>query len=412
MKLYHSLLLCFCCTLSLISPVIISAGFASPVSASVISAEHNSSEDSNDSGAYAPSISAPSSILMESSTGTILYENNSHERLRPASVTKIMTLLLIFEALDSGSIQKSDVVTVSEHAAGMDGSQVYLEAGETQTVDDLIKCISIASANDACVAMAEYISGSEEAFVARMNEKAQSLGMSDTNFVNCCGLEADGHLTSAYDIALMSRELTVAHPDIFNYCTIWMDSIIHSTRKGDSEFGLTNTNKLIRFYSYATGLKTGYTSQSKYCLSATATRNSVDLIAVVMAEESAAIRNKDAVTLLDYGFAHCSVYCDETPSALPALTVKKGTAETVPLSYASEFRYVLTNGSSSASIEKSIELPEDITAPVEKNTPVGKAVYTIGGKEIGSVDIVAAEAVPAATWGYQFLKSLHILLLK
>ena len=245
-----------------------------------------------------------------------------------------------------------------------------------------------------------------------MNEKAQSLGMSDTNFVNCCGLEADGHLTSAYDIALMSRELTVAHPDIFNYCTIWMDSIIHSTRKGDSEFGLTNTNKLIRFYSYATGLKTGYTSQSKYCLSATATRNSVDLIAVVMAEESAAIRNKDAVTLLDYGFAHCSVYCDETPSALPALTVKKGTAETVPLSYASEFRYVLTNGSSSASIEKSIELPEDITAPVEKNTPVGKAVYTIGGKEIGSVDIVAAEAVPAATWGYQFLKSLHILLLK
>ncbi len=349
---------------------------------------------------------------MESSTGTILYENNSHERLRPASVTKIMTLLLIFEALDSGSIQKSDVVTVSEHAAGMGGSQVYLEAGETQTVDDLIKCISIASANDACVAMAEYISGSEEAFVAKMNEKAQSLGMSDTSFVNCCGLEADGHLTSAYDIALMSRELTVAHPDIFNYCTIWMDSIIHSTRKGDSEFGLTNTNKLIRFYSYATGLKTGYTSQSKYCLSATATRDSVDLIAVVMAEESAAIRNKDAVTLLDYGFAHCSVYCDEKPSALPALTVKKGTAETVPLSYASEFRYVLTDGTSPAAIEKSIELPEDITAPVEKNAPVGKAVYTIGGKEIGSVDIVSAEAVPAATWGYQFLKSLHILLLK
>ena len=198
-------------------------------------------------------ITAPSAVLMEASTGTIIYEKDSHTRRPPASVTKIMTLLLIFEALEKGNITLTDTVTVSEHAASMGGSQVFLETGETQDVETLIKCISIASANDASVAMAEFISGSEEAFVAQMNKKAAALGMKDTTFINCCGLDTDNHLTSAHDIALMSRELTIHHPQIHDYCTIWMDTITHVTAKGSSEFGLTNTNKLIRQYEYATG---------------------------------------------------------------------------------------------------------------------------------------------------------------
>ena len=200
------------------------------------------------------SISAPSVLLMEASTGTVIYEKNSHEALRPASVTKIMTLLLIFDALAAKQIALDDVVTVSEYAASMGGSQVFLEAGETQTVETMIKCISVASANDACVAMAELVDGSETEFVRRMNERAEKLGMKDTNFVNCCGLEAEGHLTSAYDVALMSRELTTKHPEIHNYCTIWMENITHTTAKGTSEFGLTNTNKLLKQYQYTTGL--------------------------------------------------------------------------------------------------------------------------------------------------------------
>jgi D-alanyl-D-alanine carboxypeptidase (penicillin-binding protein 5/6) len=335
---------------------------------------------------------------MEASTGTILYEKNSHEQRRPASVTKIMTLLLIFEALEQGQIAKSDVVTVSEYAASMGGSQVYLEAGETQTVEDLIKCISIASANDACVAMAEFISGSEEAFVEKMNEKAKALGMNDTTFRNCCGLEADGHLTSAYDIALMSRELSVNHPDIYNYCTIWMDTIIHTTRRGSEEFGLTNTNKLLRYYSYATGLKTGYTSQSGYCLSATAEKDDVHLIAVVMAEESPTIRNKDAVALLNYGFANCTLYTDENTDPLPSLPIKKGTADAVSLSYENSFSAVLLKGADPGSVEKTLVLPEEATAPVESGQEAGKVVYTLDNTEIGSVRILYADSVPALTY--------------
>jgi D-alanyl-D-alanine carboxypeptidase (penicillin-binding protein 5/6) len=343
-------------------------------------------------------VEAPSAVLMEASTGTILYEKNSHEQRRPASVTKIMTLLLIFEALEQGQIQKSDVVTVSEYAASMGGSQVYLEAGETQTVEDLIKCISIASANDACVAMAEFISGSEEAFVEKMNEKAKALGMNDTTFRNCCGLEAEGHLTSAYDIALMSRELSVNHPDIYNYCTIWMDTIIHTTRRGSEEFGLTNTNKLLRYYSYATGLKTGYTSQSGYCLSATAEKDDVHLIAVVMAEESPTVRNKDAVALLNYGFANCTLYTDENTDPLPSLLIKKGTADTVSLSYENSFSAILLNGAAPGSVEKTLVLPEEATAPVESGQEAGKVVYTQDNTEIGSVRILYADSVPALTY--------------
>jgi len=234
---------------------------------------------------------------MEMSTGAVVFEKNPHAIRHPASITKIMTLILIFEAIKKGSIHLDDNVTVSEHASGMGGSQVFLETGETQTVETLIKCISIASANDACVAMAEFISGSEEAFVAEMNQKAKDLGMKNTTFVNCCGLDADGHMTTAYDVALMSRELTVRHPEIHNYCTIWMDTMTHVTAKGEKEFGLTNTNKLIRQYEYATGLKTGFTGIAKYCVSATAEKDGMKMIAVIMGAETIPYRTKDAITL-------------------------------------------------------------------------------------------------------------------
>ena len=343
------------------------------------------------------SLATPSAILMEASTGTILYEKNSHERLRPASITKIMTMILIFEALENGAITKEDIVTVSDHAAHMGGSQVYLETGEQQTVNDLLKCISIASANDACVAMAEFISGSEEAFVQKMNEKAADLGMQDTTFVNCCGLEADGHLTSAHDIALMSQELINKHPDVFNYCQIWMDTIYHTTRKGTSEFGLTNTNKLLRYYSYTNGLKTGYTSQSKYCISATACKDDLQLIAVVMAEESPKIRNKEAVALLNYGFANCTAYVDPNTDALPDAIVHHGTSETVPVAYKSAFTHMITNGADISSITKDIVMNDNIQAPLKAGDTIGIAVYFLNETQLGTVDIICTEDVDILT---------------
>lgn len=248
-------------------------------------------------------ITAASAVLIEGVTGRILYEKDKDTKRIPASITKIMTLLLIFEALDSGKIALNDTVTVSEYAAKMGGSQVYLEPGETQSVDDMIKCITIASANDAAVAMAEFICGSESEFVNRMNEKAAALGMENTHFLNCNGLDDDiesGHYSSAYDVALMSRELIMKHPDIQKYSTTWMDSITHTTKKGTSEFGLTNTNKLVRSYTGITGLKTGSTSKAKYCLSATASRNDTTMIAVIMAAPEPKIRFSQAATLLDY----------------------------------------------------------------------------------------------------------------
>ena len=228
------------------------------------------SKEDKDKAKKSDVISAPSAILMETSTGQIIYEKDPDSKRPPASVTKVMTLLLIFDALDTGKIKLEDEVATSEYAASMGGSQVFLEPGETQTVDTLIKCISVASANDACVAMAEYISGNEEEFVAQMNERAKELGMENTHFENCNGLDAKGHLTTARDIALMSRELITKYPQIHDYCTIWMENITHTTKKGSSEFGLSNTNKLIRNYEYATGLTTGSTSKAKFCISATA----------------------------------------------------------------------------------------------------------------------------------------------
>lgn len=351
-------------------------------------------------------ISAPSALLMEASTGTVIYEKNAHEILRPASITKIMTLILIFDALEKGQIQLSDTVTVSEYAASMGGSQVFLEPGETQTVETMIKCISVASANDACVAMAEYIAGSETEFVRQMNERAKGLGMNDTTFINCCGLDTDGHLTSAYDVALMSRELTTRYPQIHDYCTIWMENITHVTARGSSEFGLTNTNKLIRQYEYATGLKTGSTSLAKYCVSATAVKNDMELIAVIMAAPDYKVRFADATTLLTYGFGKCRIYKDDNATALPRLDVKKGTQDTVSLLYAAPFSYICTDGSDVSTIQKEIRLPEYATTPCKKGDCAGTAVYSLNGKEIGSVDILYGESVAAAHFKDYFLKLL------
>lgn len=355
-------------------------------------------------------ISAPSAILMESSTGTVIYEKNAHEIRHPASITKIMTLILIFDALAAKQIALTDTVTVSEYAASMGGSQVFLEAGETQTVETLIKCISIASANDACVAMGEFIAGSETEFVRRMNERAKGLGMNDTSFVNCCGLDADGHMTSAYDIALMSRELISKYPEIHKYCTTWMENITHTTKKGTSEFGLTNTNKLIRQYPYATGLKTGSTGLAKYCVSATAEKDGMELIAVVMAAPDYKIRFADAAALLNYGFGKCRVYVDKNKDKLKAVPVKKGMASSVGLAYKQPFQYLTTDGADLSGIKKELQLPESVCAPVTKNEIAGKAVYSLNDTVIGSVDIVYTDTVDAAHYRDYFLRALRLLI--
>ncbi len=344
-----------------------------------------------------------SAILMESSTGTVIYEKNATEQFRPASITKIMTLILIFDALAENKITLEDTVTVSEHAADMGGSQVYLEPGETQTVDTMIKCIAVASANDACVAMAEHVWGSETEFVNKMNERAKALGMEQTTFVNCCGLDVDGHVTTAKDIALMSRELITKYPAIFDYTKIWMENITHVTRRGTSEFGLTNTNKLIRQYSYATGLKTGFTSLAGFCVSATAKKDGVELIAVIMNAASSKIRNAEAISLLNYGFRVCQTYTDANDTPLVPMPVKKGITDTVSLYYDGPFNYVSVDGSDITAIERMLELPVEVTAPVIKGDVAGRAVYTLDGKEIGFVNILYGETVELATFADYFM---------
>ena len=338
-------------------------------------------------------ISAPSAILMEASTGQVIYEKNPDEKLPPASVTKVMTLLLIFDALKSGQIKLDDEVTTSEYAASMGGSQVFLEPGETQTVDTLIKCISVASANDACVSLSEYICGNEEEFVSRMNKRAEKLGMENTHFVNCNGLDADGHLTTARDIALMSKELITTYPQIFDYCNIWMENITHKTQKGESEFGLTNTNKLIRQYEYATGLKTGSTSKAKFCVSATGRKDDIDLIAVIMAADDSKARVRDAITLLNYGFGKCQKYTEKKQKEILSVEVRGGTEEEVTVRQKEKFTYVDTTGEDLSKIKSKTKKNKSIHAPVQKGVKVGKRIYYLNGKKIGSRDIVTTEKV-------------------
>ena len=341
-------------------------------------------------------ISAPSAILMEASTGTIIYEKDADTARPPASVTKIMTMLLIFDALEQGKIHLEDEVSTSEFAASMGGSQVFLEPGERQTVDTMLKCISIASANDACVAMAEYISRSEETFVQQMNERAKGLGMENTRFVNCNGLDAKGHETSARDIALMSREMITKYPQIRDYCMTWMENITHTTNKGTSEFGLTNTNKLVRQYEYATGLKTGSTGEAKFCVSATAKKNGIDLIAVIMAAEDSKSRFKDAVNLLNYGFGKCQLYEDTEPEKLKDLPVDGGVKDTVALEYKDTFTYLDTTGADLSQMTKKTELKQSVKAPVKKGAKVGTVHYFLGEKEVGNVEILTKGAVEKA----------------
>lgn len=352
-------------------------------------------------------LSAESAVIMEASGGQVLFEKNADEKKSPASVTKVMTLLLIFDALADGTITPDTEVTTSEYAASMGGSQVFLEAGEKQTVDTMIKCIAVASANDACVAMAEKIAGSEPAFVEKMNQRSAGLGMTNTHFINCNGLDTEGHLTTARDIALMSRELITKYPQIENYSTIWMENITHTTAKGSSEFGLSNTNKLIRQYEYATGLKTGSTSGAKFCLSATARKDGIDMIAVVMAEPDSKTRVKDAIAMLNYGFGKCSIYQDE--KALEKIVyaeVKHGMQEKAKGETPEGFRYVDTSGSDLSAVEKEVRIQKQ-TAPVKKGDQIGEVIYRLNEKTIGSVPVYATEGVAELTFGGAFLKILE-----
>lgn len=356
-------------------------------------------ENSSQQPETADLIQAPSGILMEVQTGTVIYQKNQDTRRSPASITKIMTLILIFDALEKGNLKMDDVVTTSAHARSMGGSQVFLEEGETQTVETLIKCIVIASGNDASVAMAEHICGSEQEFVRHMNERAAELGMENTNFEDCCGLtESTNHYTTARDIAIMSRELITKYPKILEYSSIWMENITHVTRQGSSEFGLTNTNKLIRSYEGCIGLKTGSTSIAKYCLSAVAKRNGITLIAVVMAAPDYKVRFKDAASMLNYGFSKCSLYIDKKMQALPEVPVRKGKEKTVPLTYQKQFQYLSTDGQNISDVKRKLRIHREVDAPIKKGSKAGEMIYSAGDRELGRVDILYDKTVPKATY--------------
>ena len=344
-----------------------------------------------------------SAVLMEAVTGTVLYEKNQDEALPPASVTKIMTLLLVAEAIDEGRISLDDRVLISDNAASMGGSQVFLEAGEEMTVDELLKCTVIASANDAAVALAEQVLGSESAFVSRMNERAGELGLKSTSFENTTGLDdsTTAHLTSAYDIALMSREL-IKHQCVMKYSSLWQDSI----RGG--EFTLTNTNRLVRYYPGCTGLKTGSTDKAGFCVSATAERNGVHLIAVVMGADTREARNDAARAMLDYGFANHTLYSD-APAPLENIPVLGGRADGVT-AYSAGFSKLLGKGDDKRVLKK-YDIPESITAPIAEGEKIGEIIYTLDGEEIGRADITVRESVGAISVIELFARILsHIVL--
>ena len=350
----------------------------------------------------APEVEAGSAVLMEKETGAVLYEANAHDKLEPASVTKVMTLLLVMEALDAGRIQKEDLVTVSARAASMGGSQVYLKEGEQMTVDDMLKAVAVVSGNDAAVALAEHIAGSEEGFVALMNQRAAELGMADTNFVNCTGLPAAGHLTSAYDIALMSRELILRHPDIRTYTTIWMDTI------RDGQFQLANTNKLVRYYEGCTGLKTGSTDSALYCLSATAEREGMELIAVVMKSPTSAQRFESAKAMLTFGFANYTLVDVRPGEALPPVDVALGVVDQVQPVLGQSSR-ILVDKSQINEVTTAVRLTEGVEAPVEAGQKLGELVVSVAGEERQTIPLVAAQAVERITLPGIFLRLLEQL---
>ena len=363
------------------------------------SANESTQENSGQQTESADLIQAPSGVLMEAQTGTVIYQKDSDTRRSPASITKIMTLILIFDALEKGNLKLDDIVTTSAYAKSMGGSQVFLEEGETQTVETLIKCIVIASGNDASVAMAEHICGSEQEFVRHMNERATELGMKNTHFEDCCGLtDSSNHYTTARDIAIMSRELITKYPKILEYSSIWMENITHVTKQGTKEFGLTNTNKLLRSYDGCVGLKTGSTSLAKYCLSAVAKRNKIILIAVVMAAPDYKVRFKDAASMLNYGFSRCSLYIDEKMQPLPEVPVKKGKEKSVPLVYEKQFQYLNTDGETIGKVEKKLRIHREVKAPLKKGSQAGEMIYSADGKELGRIRILYARTIGQATY--------------
>lgn len=341
-------------------------------------------------------LTCPSAILMEASTKSVIYEKAPDERRSPASITKIMTAILIFDAIEAGKISLEDEVVTSAYAKSMGGSQVYLEEGEKQTVDTLIKCIMVSSGNDASVAMAEYIAGSESSFVQMMNERAASLGMENTHFEDCCGLtDSDNHYTTARDIALMAQELITRYPQIKSYTTIWMENITHVTMQGSKEFGLANTNKLLKQYPYTTGLKTGSTNKAKYCVCATANKDGVELIAVIMGCPNYKDRFTEAQLLLQFGYTTCKLYQDENPPELMPILVKGGIDKQVPAVYKEKFSWLFVSGEDFSNIEKMLTTNE-LTAPIEKGEQIGTVTYRLNGKELGSIGIYAGESVREA----------------
>ena len=347
--------------------------------------------ETEDSGKAQQLIEAPGAVLMEKETGTVIYSRDPDTRRSPASITKIMTLILIFDAIREGTLHLEDSITTSAYARSMGGSQVFLEEGEKQTAETMIKCIVIASGNDASVAMAEHVAGTEQAFVERMNERAKDLGMKNTHFVDCCGLtESQEHYTTPYDIALMSRELISRYPEVLTYSSVWMEDITHVTRKGSSKFTLTNTNKLLRSYEGCMGLKTGSTSIAKYCLSAVAERNGITLIASVMAAPDPKTRFRDAAALLNYGFSKCTLYLDDALEPLKPMKLRKGVKEQVPLVYRGKFRYISIDGT------KPDNVPKEQSAPVKKGQKAGAQEYYQDGKKIGSLDILYGETIKKA----------------
>lgn len=352
--------------------------------------------------AAAPAVNSSSVILMEETTGQVIYEVNADEKKPPASITKVMTMILVFEAVESGKITMTDEVVTSAHAKSMGGSQVFLEEGEVQTVETLLKCVAVASGNDASVALAEYVAGTEEEFVVRMNEKAKALGMENTHFVDCCGLtDSPEHYTTARDIAIMSRHLIHNYPEVYDFTMIWMEDIVHSTNRGDSVFTLSSTNKLLKQYPYATGLKTGFTSNAKYCVSATAKKENISLIAVVMAAETSDLRNQDAINLFNYGFSVSRLYQDTRSLGCDSLPIKGGIVETIPVACKEQFSYLDITGMDFANVQRKIMVQEEIEAPIAMGQSVGKIVYTCDGKELGSVDIVSLASVEkASVWDY------------
>jgi len=347
--------------------------------------------------AKAVEVKAKSAVLMDVETGTVLYEQNAHERLAPASVTKVMTMLLIMEAIDNGRIGWKDTVTASEAAAAKGGSQIYLKVGETMSVEDMVKSIAVSSANDCACAMAEHLAGSEAAFVEKMNARAKELGMNDTNFVNCTGLDDDAaaaeHKTSAYDIAIMSRELLKNHPDIKNFTTIWMDTVRNGT------FGLSNTNKLVRFYPGATGLKTGFTAKAGYCLSASAQREGMELVAVVMGAETSQDRFAACKSLLDHGFASYAIVRPEMETQL--VPVRLGTDKTV-VAIPGNREALLIDKSQKGMVRTEISLLEEVAAPVGKGQKLGTVTIRIGEQIVAQVPLVAKTGVARLSWGEVF----------